>query len=154
MSDQTVNKLEEILQEMREASDKKTAANLELDVWDSIIKKINSFSPKCDACSEYIIELEGYLSELMNRMRDSVEIDFKQHKAKTDDLRSHLSSKHEIKTNGYYMSIFMSIGMGIGMLFGTTIFDNIGLGLAFGVGIGIAIGAGLDEDAKKKGKML
>ncbi|GAA0292339.1 putative membrane protein YccC [Gracilibacillus halotolerans] len=154
MDNESVSKLKNRLKELKKSVDKKTAAKLELDTWDSIINKINSFAPECEECSRHIRELDDYLAGLLSKIDGPEMVDYKQHKGKTDSLRTHLSKQHEIKTNGYYLSIFMCIGMAVGLLFGMAAFDNAALGLAFGVGIGVAVGAGLDEDARKKGRAL
>lgn len=93
------------------------------------------------------------------------EEDEKAHKKASSKAYSRISKlvqkEHGYVVKGTQMAIWMSIGMGS---FGTAIgvgiglaMDNMGLlGLGFGSGmaIGLAIGAGLEEKAKKEGKLL
>ncbi|MYL32050.1 glycine zipper family protein [Pontibacillus yanchengensis] len=48
----------------------------------------------------------------------------------------------------------MSIGTGLGLVFGLLLFDQLAPGLPIGFMLGIGIGAGLDEDARKKDKVI
>ncbi len=133
---------------------KQLVTKLQLNKCARIIEQLNTYSHDCKECQQLILQLESHLHELKNHLNNQGEIDDKIHKQTINQMVSHLEKKHNLISEGYYISIFLSIGICLGMVFGLTIFDDIALGLPIGLGIGIAIGTGLDADAKKKGKTI
>jgi hypothetical protein len=154
MDSQRVDKLITILEEIKNTADNKIAAKLELDKCQRIIQKLSSFSSECAECNQHFIELEDHLIHLSNNINQLSEDELKIHNQIIGNISAHLQKQHKLITSGFYLSVYMSLGMSLGLVFGLLIFDNIALGLPLGMGIGVAIGAGLDEDAKKKGRTI
>ncbi|WP_226376967.1 hypothetical protein [Oceanobacillus halotolerans] len=154
MEGQRVDKLNSTLEEIKSTVGEQDSKKMELDKCKRIIQKLSSFSTDCEECYRHFIDLEAHIEHLMDKKDSLVEDDFKHHKQKIGDIRSHLQKQHKLVPSGYYMSIYMSLGISLGVVLGLLIFDNIGLGLPFGISIGLAIGVGVDEDAKKKGLTL
>ncbi len=154
MENHRLDTINTILDEIRNTVDDQTATKLEIDKCKRILNRLNSFSPDCEECSQHFIDLETHIMELKEKGDNLTKEDSKNHHEKITSISSHLQKQHKLVTSGHYLSVFMSMGMSLGVVFGLLIFDNIALGLPFGMGIGVAIGAGLDEDAKKKGRTL
>lgn len=154
METQRVDKLNAILEELRNHVDEKVVTKLELEKWSRLIQRLDSFSFNCEECNKYFADCENHFVQLLDKSAELIEDDFKQHKLKMITISSHLENRHNLVQSGHYLSIYMTIGTSLGIVFGLVIFDNLALGLSLGTGIGIAIGAGLDADAKKKGLTL
>lgn len=154
MENRRVDELVAMLEEINSMVDKKIAEKLELDKCDRIIKRLGSFSTECEVCAQSLADLEKDLTQLRNNLDKIDQNEIKIHQQKISQIVSHLQKEHRLVQSDYHLSIYMSIGMGLGLVFGLVIFDNLALGLPIGMGIGIAIGAGLDEDAKKKGRTI
>ncbi len=149
-----MEKLNTILEELKNTVDEKAAKKLGLDKCKRIIEKLYSFSSDCEECDRRFNEIEKQIIQLFEKRNVLEENDFKQQKQIISSIISHLQKQHKLIPSGYYMSLFISIGSSLGVVFGFLIFDNIALGLPIGIGIGAAIGASFDEDAKKKGLTL
>ncbi|MCA1042536.1 hypothetical protein LCM00_23895 [Bacillus infantis] len=154
MDNQRVEDLNNILEEIREKADEKTAAKLELDKCKRIIQRLNSFSTDCEKCYQHFLGLENHLIQLNGKADHLTEDEIKHHKKLIDTISSHLQKQHKLVARGYYLALYMSIGISIGTALGLVVFDNLALGLPLGMCMGIAIGTGLDEGAKKKGMTL
>jgi hypothetical protein len=148
-----VDYVKAILSEITGAVSDPISKKLDLQKWERVADKLGSFS-SCVECQNHLLELTNYLIQLKATIDRKEEIDFKQHKKYINEIVSHLQKKHEMVQEGYYLGLYMSLGVSLGVVFGLTIFDNIGLGIPIGMCIGLAIGAGLDGDAKKKGKII
>lgn len=140
------------LQELRGTVSKPISKKLQLDKVNRMVEKLDSFSASCEDCQQYLGELNDCLLSIKENPETIDDTNLHRYKKLISNISSHLQKKHKLIEEGHYLAICMSIGMGIGMVLGLTVFDNIGLGLPIGMCLGLAIGAGLDEDAKKKGK--
>jgi chromosome segregation ATPase len=154
MNSQRVDKLNTILEEIKNTGDDQVAKKLELDKCKRIINRLSSFSSDCEECNQHLINFEKHIFQVNDKRDHLTESDFKQHKQTLGDVSSHLQKQHKLVTSGHYLSIYMSMGISLGVVFGLVIFDNIGLGIPIGISVGLAIGAGLDADAKKKGMII
>jgi hypothetical protein len=154
MDSEQFENLNRDLREFTDIIDSQKAKQLDLEMFNRIIKRLHSFSQECEECNIHLNDLSVHIKELKNRSAQLDDRDFKNHKTKINNIISHLQNKHHLVTEGHYLSIYMSFGMSIGLLFGMLIFDNLALGLPLGTALGIAIGSGVDADAKKKGKTL
>ena len=154
MDSKRIDKLYNILEEIRNSVDDQVTKQLELDKCKRVIHRLGSFSSDCEECLQHLINFEKHIIQINDKRDHLTESDFKQHKQTLGDIRSHLQKQHKLVTNGHYLSIYMSMGISLGVVFGLVIFDNIGLGIPIGMSICIAIGAGLDADAKKKGMII
>lgn len=154
MSSERNDNLNSKLDELLETVDKRTATKLEIEKSKRLLKNSSSFLPECQECAQHFKDFEGHINDLHDKVRLLTEDDLINHQQKIRTMSSHLQKQHKLVTSGHYLGIYMSIGMSLGVVFGLLLFDNIALGIPFGLSIGLAIGAGLDEDAKKKGKTL
>lgn len=151
------NEFEKLLidfEELKASIDVQTAKKLNLELFERIIKRVNSFSPDCEECSQTLKELEDHINKLKAKQGRFDKNDFKQNSTKTNDIISHLEKQHKLVTEGTYLGVYMSLGMSIGLVFGLTVFHNLALGMPIGMCLGIALGASLDADAKKKGMTI
>ncbi len=151
VEDKISDKLKDDLLVFNEKIGDKNSKQLNVDQLIRIVDRLETFSGDCKECEKYIRECSSHFENLKNHYVEHVEIDFKGHQKKVNELIAHLQNQHKLLSEGYYLSIYMSIGMSLGLVFGIIFSDNLALGLSFGLGIGVAIGASLDADAKKKG---
>ncbi|WP_449536469.1 hypothetical protein [Ferdinandcohnia sp. Marseille-Q9671] len=148
-----VEELNEIIRRLRNTSSKERAKKLELDKCERLVQKMDSFSEKCVECREHLLVLKNQFRQLEENIEEK-DSNSKQHKKVINDIVSHLQKKHKLVQEGTYLAIYMSIGMSLGMVFGFSLSDNFALWMPIGMSLGIAVGAGLDADAKKKGKTI
>lgn len=132
--------------------DAKLAARLQLGLIERMARQLATFD--CAECKAMLDELDVQVAMLLANHGSIEKPAMKMHDKLVSGVQTHLMQKHQLVTEGYYMSIFMSIGMSIGLVFGLTLFGNLALGLPIGLALGLAIGSGLDADAKKKGKVI
>jgi hypothetical protein len=143
-----------IIRELNGTVSKPISKELDLDKCERVVEKLGSFSSSCKDCQQQLHELKNHLILIQEDIDMIDDIKLKKFKQFISHITSHLEKKHKLVQEGYYLGIFMSLGISLGVVFGLTIFDNIGLGLPIGMCMGIAIGAGMDADAKKKGKTI
>jgi hypothetical protein len=143
-----------LLRELRGTVSKPISKRLDLDKSERVVEKLGSFSSNCKDCQQQLLELMNYLILIKENMDRIDDTKLKQYKQLINHIISHLQKKHKLIQEGYYLGIFMSLGMSLGIVFGITVFDNFGLGIPIGMCMGLAIGAGMDADAKKKGKTI
>lgn len=154
MESHRVDKLINILEELKKSVGKKAAKKLELDKSKRIVQRLSSFSNECEECYRLFNDFEKHILHLMEQ-KDSLEkSDYNYHKQKIGDISSHLLKQHNLVEREHYLDIYMPVCTGLGLLLGVFMLDSIALGLALGLSLGVAIGASLDEDAKKKGRTL
>ncbi|MFP7300483.1 hypothetical protein [Neobacillus niacini] len=125
---------------------------LSLDKCERLAEKLGSFSSSCTDCQQHLLELENNLVQIKENTDSLDDSKLRQYKKCITHITSHLLKKHRLVQEGHYLGLFMSLGISVGVVLGLTIFDNLGLGIPIGMCIGLAIGAGMDDDAKKKGK--
>jgi arginyl-tRNA synthetase len=131
-----------------------TAKKLNLELFERIIKRLDSFSPECEECSKTLKELEGYISKLKVKQDRFDKNDFKENNTKINNIISHLEKQHKLVREGTYLGAYMCFGISIGLVFGLNVFHNLALGMPIGMCLGMALGTSLDADAKKKGKTI
>ncbi|MFS0864293.1 hypothetical protein [Fredinandcohnia sp. 179-A 10B2 NHS] len=151
MSNQ-VDHIIKIIKELKESPSK--GKKLNLDKFERVVGNVDSFSESCEECQKHMLRLENHIIQVKENVGTVDETITKQHKQFISSVTSHLHKKHKLVSEGTYFTTFMSIGISLGVASGLTMLDNIGLGIAFGMSIGTAIGIAMDEDAKKKGKMI
>jgi len=140
-------KLRSELDALKERIDGPTAKKLNIQLLKRIILRIETFSTECKDCTGYITELENHLKTLEpHKVKD--------HNGKINKIKTHLQKEHNLLPEGYYLSMYMSLGVSFGLMLGLLFSRNIALGLPLGMSAGVAIGAGMDADAKKKGKTI
>ncbi|CDO03428.1 hypothetical protein BN988_01942 [Oceanobacillus picturae] len=154
MESQRVKNVVNSIEEISNNVDEQVATELELEKFNRIINRLDSFSNECEECEQYFTDLESHIKDLLEKNSTITEDDIKHHNQKINNISTHLMKKHNLVTSGFYFSVYMPIGTSLGVVFGLLIFDNIGIGLPLGVGLGVAIGAALDANAKKKGLVL
>lgn len=108
----------------------------------------------CPGCEEYVVKLTTLLQGLTERFDQLERSDYKALSSSTQEITNHLVKKHQLIPEGYYTGTYIALGLSLGLIFGMVIFDNLALGLPIGLSLGVAIGAGLDGDAKKKGRVI
>jgi len=126
-----------------------------------ILKRLSAFSD-CAQCQELRQRLEENITGMWKRRADLQQEDWVQHKLVVQEISQHLQSAHNLVENTYftglYMSVGLSLGLSLGITFGLTLMDNLALGMSMGMGIGmclgLVIGATIDEDIKKKDKII
>lgn len=108
----------------------------------------------CAGCRESVAKLTLLLQKLTEKF-DQLEIaDYKELRLLAQKITSHLQKEHKLISETYHTGMFMILGLSIGFIFGLTIFNNPTTGVGTGMVLGVAIGAGLDADAKKKGRVI
>lgn len=146
-----VEQIRSLIKELKASVGEQISKRLGLTKNEQMVEKLNSFSHDCEECQQLLHDTKNHLIYLNENIPH---IDMNQHKKITQKISTHLQKTHKLLPEGYYLSLYMSIGISIGVVFGLTIFDSIALGIPIGMSIGLAIGAGLDGDAKKKGKTI
>lgn len=154
MENNLSEKLLKDMEELKTSLGPQTSKKLDLDLFERIIKRLESFSTECEECKRMLSNLEEYINRLKSRKEQLDKKDFRENGINLNTMISHLQSKHKLVREGQYLSIYMSLGLSIGLVFGLTIFNNIALGMPIGVCLGIAIGTSMDADAKKKGMTI
>lgn len=108
----------------------------------------------CAGCRESVAKLTLLLQKLTEKY-DQLEIaDYKELRLLAQKITSHLQKEHKLISETYHTGMYMTLGLSIGFIFGITVFDNPATGVGTGMVLGVAIGAGLDADAKKKGRVI
>ena len=145
-----------MLDEVRNLKEHPDAKHLDANKLERIVSRLNAFShaEACESCKSLLKEAEERIGKLAFHRNALPKDGLKAYQKWAGTLTTHLQQGHKLVPEGFYLAIYMSIGISIGLAFGLTIFDNIALGLPIGMSIGIAVGAGLDADAKKKGKTI
>ncbi|MGM0904742.1 MAG: hypothetical protein ACQEXB_27235 [Bacillota bacterium] len=148
---------EKILEELlvlKSSLEPKVSQKLDLDKGERVLKKLDSFSPDCEACNQLLIAFEDHLNQLREKDQPFQKSDFREHYNTMSNFISHLQKEHKLVIYGSNLSMYMSLGLSLGVVCGLLLLDNLALAVSFGFSIGIAIGIGLDEDAKKKGRTI
>ncbi|WP_246629267.1 hypothetical protein [Mesobacillus maritimus] len=145
--------LEEVMA-LKSSVEPKVAQKLDLDKWERVLIRLDSFSPDCKECSTLLIAYNDHIHQLKEKGQSLESSDFIKHRHTMENFISHLQKEHKLVTEGTNQSIYMSLGLSLGVVFGLLFLDNLALGISFGFSIGIAIGIGLDVDAKKKGRTI
>lgn len=135
------------------------ARKLELPKLERLVARLVEFcgcpgGSRCPVCQEYVVKLAALLQGLTERFDQLERSDYKALSSSTQEITNHLVKEHQLIPEGYYIGIYMALGLSLGLIFGMTIFDKMPVGLAIGLSLGVAIGAGLDGDAKKKGRVI
>jgi hypothetical protein len=141
-----------ILIELRGTVGKTVLKKFDLDKCERVVEKLGFFSPRCKDCQQQLLELKNYLIQIKVNIDRIDDTELRLYKNLISHITSHLQKKHKLIHEGHYLGFFMSLGISLGVVLGLTVFDNLGLGIPIGMCIGLAIGAGMDDDAKKKGK--
>lgn len=149
---ETVGRIAGKILQIKNQMDAKMAARLQLDLIERIARRLAEIG--CGDCKSMLSELDQQVTMILSNHGSIDKPAMKMHGKLVSGAQTHLMQKHQMVTEGYYMSVFMSLGMSIGLVFGLTLFDNIAFGLPIGLALGLAIGSGLDADAKKKGKVI
>lgn len=66
---------------------------------------------------------------------------------------AYVRKKYQLAAAGYYRAVWLALGVAIGMPMGISM-KNIAAGLPIGLAIGLAIGTGLENKAKKEGRLI
>jgi hypothetical protein len=156
MKNEQSQKILENLMALQSTIEPKVSKKLDLDKCERVLKRLDSFSPDCEDCSQLLIAFENHFSRLKERNTPLQKTDFTEHHHTMENFISHLQKEHKLVTEGTNQSIYMSLGLSLGVVFGLLLLESLALGISFGFsfGIAIAIGIGLDEDAKKKGRTI
>jgi hypothetical protein len=154
MNNEQSEKILEDFMLLQSTIDPKVSKKLNLDKWERVLKRLDSFSPDCEECNHLLITYKNHINQLKEKGQLLKKPDFIEHNNTMANFISHLQKEHKLVTDGTNLSIYMSLGLSLGTVFGLLLMDNLALGISFGFSIGIAIGIGLDEDAKKKGRTI
>ncbi len=154
MENNLSEKLLKDIGEFKTNLDSQTLKKLDLDLFERIIKRLESFSSECLECSQMLGSLDEHFNRLKSRKGQLYKMDFRDNGIKLNTIISHLQTKHKLVSEGQNLGIYLPLGLCIGLVFGMTIFDNIALGMPIGMCLGIAIGSSMDADAKKKGMTI
>lgn len=150
---QSVQLLNDLAELKNEIGDTK-AKQLNLDILERVIHRMDSYSSDCTICNSFLIEQQGHIRVLKQQQRQPEGINSKEHHRKTRGILPHLKQAHQLVNAGFYTGMYMSLGISVGLMLGLLLFDNIALGLPIGLGTGLAIGASMDAKAKKNGKVI
>lgn len=148
------NKIVENLENLKKSVDVKSTKKLNLHLSERVIERLLSFMGECEECRAALEKLNNNIEHIIAEHGQLKKADFIVHKKLVSEVISHLTKKHKLVTEGYYMNIFLLIFLGAGYIFGQIIFDNISIGMSFGLSFGIIIGSILDSSAKKKGLVI
>lgn len=139
--------------------DKKKVNRFRLEILKRIAVRTDKFSNggclECVENKESINKLLIMLEENENEQAAG----YKSYSLLVKKLIEHLQKVHGLIEEGANVSTWMPLGMMFGMCFGMCfgmLIKSIGLsiGLSLGLAIGVAVGAGMDDKAKKEGKMI
>jgi len=152
---QQIDKLRSVFAELKEKAgiDSAGAKKLELPKVERLVARLVEFSG-CLGCQDYVVKLTGLLQGLTERFEQLERSDYKALSLLAQDITTHLEKEHQLIPDGYYIGTYIALGVSLGLIFGMNIFDNLPMGLGIGLSLGVAIGAGLDGDAKKKGRVI
>jgi hypothetical protein len=154
MKNEQSEKILEELMALKSSVEPKVAQKLDLDKWERVLKRLDSFSPDCEECSTLLVTYHDHIHQFKEKGQLLEKPDFIEHHRTMEKFISHLEKKHKLVTEGTNQNLYMSLGLSLGVVFGLLLLDNLALGISFGFSIGIAIGIGLDADAKKKGRTI
>lgn len=134
---------------------KKKVNRFRLELLKRIAERTDKFSNGgCLECVENKESINKLLIMLEENENEQVG-GYKSYSLLVKKLIEHLQKVHGLIEEGANVSTWMPLGMMFGMCFGMLI-KSIGLsiGLSLGLAIGVAVGAGMDDKAKKEGKMI
>lgn len=123
-----------------------------LDLLLRAAKRVDRFSVDCSQCQNFRGDIEKLVEHSGNLIQSSKE-ERKNYFRTIDSVIKHLQEHHKLIVDEQNLEIWIAIGMTLGIVFGSSL-DNIGAGIVIGIGVGAAIGAGLDDKAKKEGKVI
>lgn len=150
----TAEKILHYLNELRVIVGPQSAKRLDLDAFERIVMRLDSFKENCNTCMEFLEHIDKYFESLMSKKGVMSKEDLKRHRDIRTELVVHLMKQHKLVQKGQYMALFMSIGMAIGAVLGLTVLSNQAIGLPAGLVMGIAMGNAVDHDARRKGRVI
>lgn len=127
---------------------------LDLDIFERIVLRLDSFKDECSVCNQFLDHLDNYFLSLEEKKDSISKEDLKRHKDIKTELIIHLTKQHKLIQKGQNLAIYMSLGMGVGAVLGLTVLENPAIGIPLGMAIGIGVGTLLDHSAKRIGKVI
>ena len=150
------DEMAEKIRKFRDKFGEKSYKNYKLEYGLRVAKRVDSFSAKCDECSDFREEITEFVGNLAEPT-SSTKGERKNRSRVIDNVTDHLLKRHRLVTKGQYVGKWPPIGLIMGILFGVTVGDGgvgVVVGMVAGVIIGAAIGTLLDTIAKKKGRII
>ncbi len=132
----------------------KQAKRLNLKLLQSAANKMRSFAIDCNECEKHLEDLTGHVELIRSRHGKLERRELRQHQRLLNGIVLHMRKKHKLVAEGYYSGVGMSFGMSLGLGIGLGMFGNPAVGIAVGLAAGIGVGAALDNNAKKKGRVI
>jgi|GEM_PF-721202 len=153
----TIKNTESIMKTLEQTHNDTTLKQLNLKASRQVLNRLEAFSEECEGCQ---MLLEGYYDDLKAlAQKDSLDrLDVKLFRKMHQNAVNHLTKEHKLVTENYYMSLYLPLGLMFGVIFGLLFFNNMSGGFALftgvGLSVGVAIGINLDQNAKKKDRVI
>lgn len=144
----------EKINELRKSLGPKASKRMDLDTFERIVYRMDSYKDGCSTCQEFLEHTEKYFNNVTAKKVAMTKEDLKRHRDVRTELVVHLMKQHKLVQKGQYMAMFMSIGIAIGAALGLTVLKNPSLGIPIGLVMGIALGNAVDHDARRKGRVI
>ncbi|MGJ7922705.1 hypothetical protein [Neobacillus sp. LXY-4] len=145
-SKEAIGKIDQVEQRI----DRNTIRKLKLDLLKKVILRVEEFSVQsCTQCEENKENLNKLITIVVNIANGKPQ-NIKEYNTILMGIIKHLKKAHGLVERGQYMNQWIVLGLIFGVAF---IYFSI-YAVSFGLMLGIGIGAMLDEDAKKKGKLI
>lgn len=150
----TAEKILQKISELRALIGPQSSKRLDLDTFERIVIRLDSFKENCNTCTEFLEHTDKYFESLISKNGVVSKEDFKRHRDIRTELVVHLIKQHRLVQKGQHMAGFISIGMAIGAVLGLTVLNNQAIGLPAGIVIGLAMGYAADNNARRKGRVI
>ena len=115
-----------------------------------ILEETERYQGSCGTCKRTLEDYPKYLTLLEEAVQNKGK--GRNYLLLVAQMQKHFHKAHGFIAEGMYMGMGVALGLCFGAAFSTIInnFAFVGIGLPIGIGIGIA----LDQNAKKKGKVI
>ena len=146
------DQLNKIIADLGESLDPDTAKKINFQQLDRVRLRLHQFFDECEECQKHTHVIIDHI-EATNKFSDLNKQELKSFHNDMKSVVSHMQKRHNLISDGYYVSIYLGLGLIIGIAIGTSL-KNLALGMSIGMLIGVAVGVALDADYRKKGRVL
>ncbi len=123
---------------------------LKLDSLEDIVSKLDQFTDGCEECNKLLNRFRPDILDELKSFNSSKQNKYQQN---MKGMLTHLRTKHNVVTKGFFVSIYLPVGIAFGFLIGSII-NNLVVGFAVGIAVGLIVGAVIDTIARKNGFVI
>ncbi len=147
------NTKKELVAEINKIKDKALPGDikkLKLDSLEDVVSKLDQFSDDCAECNKW---LNRFRPDILAELKSFDTNNHNKYQQNMKSILTHLRTKHNVFTKGFFVGIYLPVGIAIGFLIGSII-NQIVIGFAIGIVVGLIVGSVIDAVAKKNGFVI